>query len=104
MHAYLITAKPGRIRRTLAWLQVWAVRLLALAAMVLLGTAVFAVRCARPVINYLARGAVDLEAWASARTGLPPVGAAVGASLTAEFMNEFRNGWDTPAADPGSAS
>ncbi|NUL14498.1 hypothetical protein [Streptomyces lunaelactis] len=99
MHSYLITAKPGWIARACTWLRTWTVRLLALLVMVLLGAAVFTIRCARPVINYLATAAVHIEAWASARSGLPPVGAAVGAGLTAEFVREFRNGWDTPATE-----
>lgn len=99
MHAYLITAKPGRLVRACTWLWTWTVRLLAFVVMVALGAAVFAVRCLRPVINYAATAAVHIEAWASARSGLPPVGAAVGAGLTAEFMREFRNGWDAPATE-----
>lgn len=98
MHPYLITGKPGRISRTLTWLRTWTVRCLAIAVMVLLGAAVFTIRCARPVINYLAVRAVWLEAWASKVTGLPQVGAAVGEGLTEEFVREFRK-----AAHAGSA-
>lgn len=99
MHAYLITARPGRLARAAAWVRRWAVRLLALLVMAGLGAVVLPLRCARPVVTYVAERAAWLEIWASRVTGLPPVGAAVGAGLTAEFVREFRNGWDTPAAD-----
>ncbi|MDQ0842423.1 hypothetical protein [Streptomyces sp. V1I6] len=90
MHAYLITAKPGPIRRLLTTIRTWTVRLLAALAMTLLGLLVLAIRCTRPVVNYLAVRAVWLEAWASKVTGLPQVGAVVGEGLTDEFMREFR--------------
>ena len=99
MRPYLITAKPGRLARAASWAGRWSVRAVALAVMVGLGALVFVVRCARPVINYLAERAAFTELWASRVTGLPPVGASVGAGLTAEFAREFRNGWDTPAAE-----
>lgn len=89
MHPYLITAKPGRIRRTLAAARTCAVRVLALAVMTVLGAAVLLIRCARPVINYAATRAAWLELWASQHTGLPPFGAAVGAGITDEFVAEF---------------
>jgi len=89
MHPYLITAKPGRWRRAAAWAGRWAVRVLALAVMTGLGAVVFTVRCARPVINYLATRAAWLELWAASHTGIGPVGAAVGSGLTDEFIREF---------------
>ncbi|MEU7032706.1 hypothetical protein ABZ958_03345 [Streptomyces sp. NPDC046237] len=90
MHAYLITEKPGRIRRALRKTWSCAVRIAAVLTMGLLGLLVLAVRCTRPVVNYLAVRAVWLEAWASKVTGLPQVGAAVGEGLTEEFVREFR--------------
>lgn len=99
MRPYLITAKPGRLNRAARWVGRWALRALALTVMAGLGALVFAVRCTRPIVNYLAERAAFTELWAARVTGLPPVGAAVGAGLTAEFVREFRNGWDTPAAD-----
>ena len=89
MHPYLITAKPGRWRRAADWAGRWTVRVLALAVMTALGTVVFAVRCTRPVINYLATRAAWLELWAASVTGIGPVGAALGAELTDEFRTEF---------------
>lgn len=89
MHSYLITAKPGRIIRALTWLRTWTVRLLALLVMVLLGAAVFTIRCLRPVINYLATRAAWLELWAASVTGIGPMGAALGDGLTDEFIREF---------------
>ncbi|MGW3821828.1 hypothetical protein ACWEAF_05840 [Streptomyces sp. NPDC005071] len=89
MHPYLITAKPGRIRRTARWVRVCVLRILALTVMTVLGAVVLAVRCARPLINYLATRAAWLELWASQHTGLPPFGAAVGSGLTDEFVREF---------------
>ena len=89
MHAYLITAKPGRLVRAARWMGRWTVRLLALTVMAVLGAVVLAVRCARPVINYAATRAAWLELWAASVTGIGPVGAAVGSGLTDEFVREF---------------
>lgn len=102
MHSYLITAKPGRILRALIVLRTWTVRLLAALVMAVLGLLVLAVRCTRPVVNYIAVRAVWLEAWASKVTGLPQVGAAVGEGLTDEFVREFRR-HARPTAHTGSA-
>ena len=93
MHAYLITDKPGPVRRALRAAWTFATRVLAVLAMGLLGLLVLVVRCTRPVVNYLAVRAVWLEAWASKVTGLPQVGATVGEGLTDEFVREFRNGF-----------
>ncbi|MEU8623283.1 hypothetical protein [Streptomyces sp. NPDC048669] len=89
MHPYLITAKPGRVRRALTALRVRTVRTLAFTVMTVLGAAVLTVRCARPVINYLAIRAIFLELWAAQRLGRPPVSGFVGAGITDEFVNEF---------------
>ncbi|MDX2528031.1 hypothetical protein [Streptomyces europaeiscabiei] len=89
MHAYLITAKPGRLQRAACWLARWALRALALTVMVALGAVVFTVRSARPVINYCATRAAWLELWAASVTGIGPIGAAVGSGLTDEFVKEF---------------
>jgi hypothetical protein len=89
VHAYLITAKPGRLSRAARCVGRWALRALAVAVMVALGAVVFTVRSARPVINYLAIRAAWLELWAASVTGIGPVGAAVGAGLTDEFVREF---------------
>ncbi|MGH3584686.1 MAG: hypothetical protein ACRDQ0_00015 [Pseudonocardia sp.] len=89
MHPYLITAKPGRIRQALTVVRVWSVRILAFTVMALLGAAVLIVRCARPIINYLATRAIFLELWAAQRIGRPPVSSLIGAGLTDEFINEF---------------
>lgn len=89
MRPYLITAKPGRLHRAAVWAGRWTVRALALAVMVGLGTVVFSVRCCRPVINYAATRAAWLELWAASKTGLGPVGAALGSGLTDEFIREF---------------
>ncbi|MFD7705649.1 hypothetical protein [Streptomyces sp. NPDC059786] len=89
MHAYLITAKPGRLHRAAVWAGRWALRMLALTVMAVLGAVVFAVRCTRPVVNYAATRAAWLELWAADVTGIGPVGAALGAGITDEFVNEF---------------
>jgi hypothetical protein len=89
MHAYLITAKPGRLHRAARWAGRWVLRVLALLVMVGLGAVVFVVRCARPVTNYAATRAAWLELWAASVTGIGPVGAAVGSGLTDEFVREF---------------
>lgn len=101
MHPYLITAQPGRIRRTLTAVRVWTVRILALTVMTVLGAAVLIVRCARPVINYLASRAIYLELWAAQRIGRPPVSGFVGAGITDEFVAEFHRARTAAAA--GSA-
>ncbi|MGW0904996.1 hypothetical protein [Streptomyces sp. NPDC002853] len=98
MHAYLITAKPGRLARAAAWAGRWALKGLALAVMCGLGAVVFAVRCARPVLNYCATRAAWLELWAASRTGIGPLGAALGAGLTDEFVREFHKGRARAAA------
>lgn len=97
MHAYLITAKPGRLHRAACWAGRWALRALALAVMTVLGTLVFTVRCARPVINYCATRAAWLELWAASVTGIGPVGAALGSGLTDEFIREFHRARTAPA-------
>ncbi|TXS12870.1 hypothetical protein EAO71_36160 [Streptomyces sp. ms191] len=97
MHAYLITEKPGTVRRALRAAGTCAIRILAVLVMGLLGILVLTVRCTRPVVNYVAVRAVWLEAWASKVTGLPQVGAAVGVGLTDEFVREFRNGFHAHA-------
>ena len=89
MHAYLITAKPGRLHRAARFAGRWALRALALTVMVGLGVVVFMVRSARPVINYTATRAAWLELWAASHTGIGPVGAALGSGLTDEFIREF---------------
>ena len=89
MRPYLITAKPGRLHHAAVWLGRWTVRVLALAVMVGLGAVVFTVRCARPVITYAATRAAWLELWAASKTGIGPVGAALGSGLTDEFVREF---------------
>lgn len=103
MHPYLITAKPGRVRRALTALRVWTMRILALTVMTVLGAAVLIVRCARPVVNYLATRAIYLELWAAQRLGRPPVSSLIGAGITDEFVNEFHRARRT-ATPTGSAS
>ncbi len=89
MRPYLITAKPGRLHCAAVWAGRWALRALALTVMCALGAVVFTVRCARPVINYLAIRAAWLELWAASVTGIGPLGAALGSGLTDEFIAEF---------------
>ncbi|MFD3814993.1 hypothetical protein ACFWRZ_07995 [Streptomyces rubiginosohelvolus] len=89
MHPYLITAKPGWFRRTAAGVRVWTLRLLALLVMGVLGAVVLTVRCARPVVNYLATRLIFLELWAAQRLGRPPVSGFVGAGITDAFVDEF---------------
>jgi hypothetical protein len=100
VHPYLITAKPGRWQRVAATAGRWTTRLLALTVMAVLGLVVFVIRSCRPVVNYVATRAVWLETWAARRTGLPPMGAALGEGLAEEFMREFRGGFAPPAPDP----
>ncbi|MFE5958918.1 hypothetical protein [Streptomyces rubiginosohelvolus] len=89
MHPYLITAKPGWFRRTATWVRVWTLRLLALLVMAGLGAAVLTVRCARPIVNYLATRLIFLELWAAQRLGRPPVSGFIGEGITDEFVAEF---------------
>ncbi|MFD6553738.1 hypothetical protein [Streptomyces sp. NPDC058398] len=89
MHAYLITAKPGRPTRAVRFAARSTVRLLALLVMVALGAVVLPLRAARPVLNYLATRGAWLELYAASKTGIGPVGAAIGSGLTDEFIREF---------------
>ncbi|GAA4824111.1 hypothetical protein [Streptomyces ziwulingensis] len=102
MHAYLITAKPGRLNRAVRWAGRWALRVLALTVMAGLGAVVLAVRCTRPVINFVATRAAWLELWAASVTGIGPVGAAVGSGLTDEFVKEFHKARASAAAAGGA--
>lgn len=94
MHAYLITAKPTRWQRAARAARVWTVRSLTAVLLLTLGLIVLVLRCARPVVNLLATYAVRVELEVSLRTGLPSVGATIGAHLTEEFVREFRNAWN----------
>lgn len=97
MHAYLITAKPGRWQRAARATRVWTMRLLIGVLLAALGLIVLLLRCARPIVNLLATYAVRIELEVSLRTGLPSVGATIGAHLTSEFVREFRRGFHTTA-------
>ncbi|MFD5508999.1 hypothetical protein ACFWIB_14650 [Streptomyces sp. NPDC127051] len=94
MHAYLITAQPSRWRRAGRWVRVCTTRLLIGAALLLLGLLVLVIRSLRPIVNVLATWAVRAELEISIRTGLPSVGASLGAHLTDAFISEFHKGWD----------
>lgn len=89
MHAYVITAKPSRFQRFARAVRVCTVRILALLVMVGLASVAFPLRCLRPVINYIATRAAWLELWAASVTGIGPIGAALGAGVTDEFVKEF---------------
>lgn len=94
MHAYLITAQPSRWRRAGHWVRMCMTRLLVGAALLLLGLLVLVIRCIRPIVNVLATWAVRTELEISIRTGLPSVGATLGAHLTDAFIAEFHKGWN----------
>lgn len=94
MHAYLITAQPSRWRRAGRWVRVCMTRLLIGAALLLLGLLVLVIRSLRPIVNVLATWAVRTELEISIRTGLPSIGASLGAHLTEAFVREFHKGWD----------
>lgn len=94
MYAYLITAQPSRWRRAGRWVRVCTTRLLIGATLLLLGLLVLVIRSLRPIVNVLATWAVRTELEISIRTGLPSIGATLGAHLTEEFVREFHKGWD----------
>jgi hypothetical protein len=94
VHAYLITAQPSRWRRAGRWIRVCVTRLAVGAVLLLLGLLVLTIRSLRPIINVLATWAVRTELEISIRTGLPSIGASLGAHLTEEFVREFHKGWD----------
>ncbi|MFD8949440.1 hypothetical protein ACFV0B_11355 [Streptomyces xanthophaeus] len=94
MHAYLITAQPSRWHRIARAVRTCATRLLVGVTLLLLGLLVLAVRCLRPIINVLATWAVRTELEISIRTGLPSIGATLGAHLTEEFVREFHAAWN----------
>ncbi|MEW1803223.1 hypothetical protein ACIGO7_35405 [Streptomyces virginiae] len=93
MHAYLITAQPSRWRRAGRWIRVCVTRLTVGAVLLLLGLLVLTIRSLRPIVNVLATWAVRTELEISIRTGLPSIGASLGAHLTEEFVREFHAGW-----------
>ncbi|MFE3657255.1 hypothetical protein [Streptomyces sp. NPDC059165] len=95
MHAYLITAKPAGWQRACRAVRVCTARLAVGIALIGLGLLVFAIRCLRPIVNALATAAVRIELEISIRSGLPSLGATLGAHLTDEFIKEFRSGWNT---------
>ncbi|MFD6113620.1 hypothetical protein ACFWG0_26405 [Streptomyces yangpuensis] len=99
MHAYLITAQPSRWRRTGRWVRVCVTRLTVGAVLLLLGLLVLTIRSLRPVINVLATWAVRTELEISIRTGLPSIGASLGAHLTEAFVREFHKGWNSKAKE-----
>lgn len=94
MHAYLITAQPSRWRRAARAIRVCTARLALGAGLTALGLLVFVIRCLRPIVNILAAWAVRLELEISIRTGLPSLGATLGAHVTDQFIREFHKGWD----------
>ncbi|MGA4875859.1 hypothetical protein [Streptomyces lydicamycinicus] len=93
MHPTLITSQPTRLQRFLRRLRRTARQLVIGTGLIVLGLLVFAIRCLRPVINVLATWAARIELEISIRTGLPSVGATLGAHLTHAFTREFRAGW-----------
>lgn len=95
MHPYLITTKPNRLQRAAKTARTWAARLLTGAGLLTLGLLVLTIRSLRAVISLLATLAARIELEISLRTGLPSVGASLGAGLTEAFMHEFRTGWKT---------
>lgn len=102
MHAYLITAQPSRWRRAGHWVRVCVTRLLIGVVLLLLGLLVLVIRSLRPIVNVLATWAVRTELEISIRTGLPSIGATLGAHLTSEFVREFHKGWDSKAKEGSS--
>lgn len=94
MHAYLITAQPSRWQRACRLVRVCTTRTIVGAGLITLGLIIFTIRCLRPVINALATAAVRIELEISLRSGLPSLGASLGAHLTDEFVKEFRSGWN----------
>jgi uncharacterized protein YjeT (DUF2065 family) len=93
VRGYLINAKPSRWQRMVRRVRHVAGRILIGAGLIVLGLLVFTIRCLRPVINVLATWAARIELEISIRTGLPSVGATLGAHLTEAFTREFRAGW-----------
>lgn len=93
MHPTLITSQPTRLQRFLRRLRRTARQLVIGTGLIVLGLLVFAIRCLRPVVNVLATWAARIELEISIRTGLPSVGATLGAHLTTAFTREFRAGF-----------
>lgn len=102
MHAYLITAQPSRWRRAGRWVRVCVTRLAIGVVLLLLGLLVLVIRSLRPIINVLATWAVRTELEISIRTGLPSIGATLGAHLTEAFVSEFHKGWDSKTKEGSS--
>lgn len=99
MHAYLITAQPTRWQRARRAVRVCTTRTLVGIGLTALGLLVLAIRCLRPIVNVLATWAVRIELEISIRTGLPSIGASLGAHLTEAFTAEFRTAWKTKTTE-----
>ncbi|MFE9337741.1 hypothetical protein [Streptomyces sp. NPDC007063] len=93
MHAYLITAKPSRWLRAVRRVRACTARMAAGLLMVLVAVLVLVCRIPRPVINWIATGAANLELWLSIRLNLPPLGSLSGLALARAFLAEFRTAW-----------
>lgn len=99
VHACVITAKPGRIRRTLGAIGRWVPRVLIGCGLAVLGVLVFALRSIRAIANLVAYTAARVEFWAADRTGRTPVGQTIGVGVADAFAAEFHRGWaNQPAA------
>jgi hypothetical protein len=89
MHAYLITAKPNRHQKVLRAARVSTVAALIGTGMVLLALIVFLLRVARLITNLAATWAAKGEYAASAKVGIPPLGATLGYAMADAFTEEF---------------
>lgn len=95
MHAYTITAKPGRVRLAVRAVCRWVPRLLIGTGLALLGVAVFVLRSAHALLGVTAYVAARIEFAAAERASRRPLGQTLGAGVAAAFVAEFTR---TPTA------
>lgn len=89
MHAYVITAKPNRRQKAIRATRVFSVAALIGTGMATLALIVFLLRVARLLINLAATAAARGEYAASAKVGIPPLGATLGCAMADAFNEEF---------------
>lgn len=93
MHAYLITAKPNRRQRILRAARIGTVAALIAVGMGLLALIVFLLRTLRLITNLAATWAAKGEYAASAKVGIPPMGATIGCAMADAFTDEFNRAY-----------
>jgi hypothetical protein len=96
---YLITAKPNRLHRMVAAARRLTVATAVAVGLALLAAVVFGLRTLRVFANLAAEAAARAEFAAAHAAHVPPLGATLGATVTAAFVEEFHARYTQPADD-----